>query len=223
MTDPGVRVKICGLTRPADAVVAAEAGAHYLGCVLVEGSPRCVTPDQALAVGDAGGLPLVLVVAGRSPEWIEAAAHRARAAVIQLHGDESPGMVAELAERGPWSVWKAVRTRGADDARAAIAAYGRTAQGLLLDGWAPGALGGTGVSFDWEEVAGARGTVPSSCLFIAAGGLNPENVRRVVSLLAPDVVDVSSGVEESPGCKDPSLVRDFVTRARSFLPEDLQR
>lgn len=222
MTSAGVRVKICGLRRPADAVVAAEAGADYLGCVLVEGSPRAVSPAEALEVGRAAGLPLVLVVAARSLEWIEEAGHLACASVIQLHGDESPAMVSEVAERGPWQVWKGVRTRGLDDARAAIEGYGGAVDGLLLDGWAPGALGGTGVSFDWEEVARARGAIPPSCLFIAAGGLNPDNVRRVVSVLAPDVVDVSSGVEESPGCKDPALIRDFVRRARSVLPKEWQ-
>jgi phosphoribosylanthranilate isomerase len=221
MTRPRPAVKICGLRRPGDAAVAAEAGADYLGCVLVEASPRCVTPLEAGAVRQAGGLPLVLVVAGRTVEWIEEAAHRSGASVIQLHGDEPASMATELAERGPWTVWKGIRTRGLEDARAAIAAYGDVVDGLLLDGWAPGALGGTGVSFDWEEVSGARGAVPSSCLFIAAGGLNPENVSRVVSLLAPDVVDVSSGVEESPGRKDPARIQDFVRHARSVLPKDL--
>ena len=75
-------VKICGLRRPGDALVAAEAGADYLGCVLVEGSPRCVTPREAGAVRQAGGLPLVLVVAGRTREGIEEAARRAGASVI---------------------------------------------------------------------------------------------------------------------------------------------
>lgn len=222
MTEGRVRVKICGLRLPGDAVVAAEAGASYLGCVLVEGSPRAVTPEEAREVGRAGDLPLVLVVAGRTAEWIGEAARVAGASVIQLHGDESPSLAAELRLRGPWDVWKGVRTRGLDDACAAIGSFGASVDGLLLDGWAAGALGGTGVSFDWEAVAPARRTVPPGCLFIAAGGLNPENVRRVVSVLAPDVVDVSSGVEASPGRKDPARVRDFVRQARSVLPKEFQ-
>lgn len=217
-----VRVKICGLRRPQDAVVAAEAGADFLGCVLVEASPRAVTPREAAEVGRATELPLVLVVAGRCLEWIEEAGHVAGASVIQLHGDESPSMLSELKARGPWDVWKGVRTRGLEDALAAAGAFGGVADGLLLDGWAPGSLGGTGVRFDWEEVSRGREAIPPGCLFIAAGGLNPENVSRVVSLLTPDVVDVSSGVEESPGRKDPARVQDFVRRARSVHPKEFQ-
>lgn len=216
MTDPtGVKVKICGLRRPGDAVVAAQAGADYLGCVLVEGSPRAVTAAEAREVAQAGGLPLVIVVADRPLEWVEEAAGVSGAAVIQLHGDEDPAFITALRQRGPWAVWKAVRTRGAEDARAAFASFGGVSGGIVLDGWAPGALGGTGVAFQWEEVAPLRESLPAGCLFIAAGGLNPENVMRVVSVLTPDVVDVSSGVEQSPGLKDPVRVRDFVKFARS--------
>jgi len=216
VTDPsGVRVKICGLRSPGDAVVAAEAGADYLGCVLVEGTPRAVTAAEAREVGRAGGLPLVIVVADRSLEWVEEAAGVSGAAVIQLHGNEDPAFVSSLRQRGPWAVWKAIRTRGAEDAREAFASFGEVSGGIVLDGWAPGALGGTGASFPWEEVAPLRASLPAGCLFIAAGGLNPENVTRVVSVLTPDIVDVSSGVEESPGLKDPVRIRDFVRFARS--------
>lgn len=216
---PDVQVKICGLTRPADAEYAAAAGADYLGCVLVPSSPRAVDAERARGVSSAApGVPLVLVVAGLGVTELEAAATVAGASVLQLHGDETPDLVRALRSRGPWRVWKGVRVRDAASAREALDRWGGIVDGILLDGWAPHQLGGTGTPFPWEEVASLRPAVPEGTLLIAAGGLKPENVGRAVSLLRPDVVDVSSGVESTPGVKDPARVREFVLRARTPTP-----
>jgi phosphoribosylanthranilate isomerase len=218
MADP--LVKICGLTLPSDGEAAARAGAHFVGCVLVPSSPRAVDPLRAGQVRAAAGLPLVLVVADRPLEWMADAATRSGASVLQLHGDEGPATVSALRARGPWQVWKGVRVRDGASARDAMERWGGVVDGVLLDGWSPHALGGTGVSFPWEEVAPVRSVLPPGTLLIAAGGLNPENVGRAVSLLRPDVVDVSSGVESSPGVKDHARLQDFVTRARTSMSQD---
>ena len=82
--------------------------------------------------------------------------------------------------------------------------------GFLLDAWHPRLRGGTGASFSWPEIAGVREGIPPELEVVVAGGLNPENVREAISILNPDVVDVSSGVESAPGVKDLGLVRDFI-------------
>lgn len=215
-----LQVKICGLTRPEDGAAAARAGADWVGCVLVPSSPRAVDAERAGEIRAAAGLPLVLVVADQSVEWMVAAARRSRASVLQLHGDETEVTVAALREQGSWQVWKGVRVRDAASAGEAMDRWGGVADGLLLDGWSPHALGGTGVSFPWGEVAPVRPALRPGTLLIAAGGLNPENVGRAVSILRPDVVDVSSGVESSPGVKDHSRLQAFVTRARTSMSQD---
>lgn len=215
-----LRVKICGLTRPADGAAAARAGADLVGCVLVPSSPRAVDVDRAGEIGAAAGLPLVLVVADRTVEWMAGAARRSGASVLQLHGEETPATVAALRRHGSWQLWKGVRVRDAATAREAMEEWGGVVDGLLLDGWSPHALGGTGVSFPWEEVASVRSSLPPGTLLIAAGGLNPENVGLAVSILRPDVVDVSSGVEASPGVKDHSQLQAFVTQARTSVSQD---
>lgn len=211
---PEVRVKICGLTRPMDGEEAGRAGADLVGCVLVPSSPRAVDAVRAGEIGAAAGLPLVLVVADLTPERAAEAATVAGASVLQLHGDEDPSQLEELRRLGPWSIWKGVRIRDVAAASEAFLRWGGLADGVLLDGWAPGALGGTGVSFPWEEVGALRPAMPSGTVLIAAGGLTPENVERAVALLEPDVVDVSSGVESAPGVKDHRRLREFVVQAR---------
>lgn len=215
--DSALSVKICGLTRPEDAVAAAAAGAAYLGAVLVPSSPRAVDADSARRLGEARPGGLVLVSADAEPGGLASRARRAKAAVLQLHGEESPGDVRRLGEEGGWRIWKAVRVRSADDVKAALDRFGPVADALLLDGWHPAELGGAGASFAWEEVEEVRRSFPTSLKLVVAGGLTPENVGRAVELLRPDVVDVSSGVERRPGVKDANRVRAFVAAARGAL------
>lgn len=205
--------KICGLRRREDAEAVAAAGARYAGVVLAPGGKRTVSPGEAAAT--LAGLPLrrVGVFVDAPCEEVARAAAVARLEVIQLHGDEPPEAVQAL-RAGGWEVWKAIRPRGAADFRDAVELYAGVADGLLLDGWSAQAAGGTGSRFPWEEVAPLRYLVPEGILLIVAGGLDASNVARAISLLDPDVVDVSSGVERAPGVKDSAAVHAFVAAAR---------
>lgn len=210
-----VRVKICGLTRPQDAGLAAEAGADLLGAVLASESPRVVSPERAREIVADIDRPLVIVTGGRSLREIERAARVSGASGIQLHGEESPADAKALGEMGGWSIWKAIRVRAAGDVLTAVETFGEVVDGLLLDGWHPERRGGTGVRFDWSDVSRIRGSVPDALELVAAGGMNPGNVGEAIRALRPDVVDVSSGVEARPGIKDPERVRAFIQAAKS--------
>jgi len=211
----GMRVKICGLTRPADARAAAEAGADVVGAVLVASSPRSVSPGRAGEIGEAARRPLALVVADLPVAEIVEAARRAGASVLQLHGDEPPELLRTLAGEGDWELWKAARVRSLDQIERAVARYHGVARALLLDGWHPDQLGGTGTRFPWEALEALRDRIPAGLEVGVAGGLEPANVAMAVTRLRPDIVDVSSGVETRPGIKEAGLVAAFVERARA--------
>ena len=139
-------------------------------------------------------------------------------AMLQLHGDEGPDFCREAARRTGCRVIKALRVRSGADVQAAEAF--RT-DFHLLDAHRPGTPGGTGESFDWELAAARRSTVP----LILAGGLTPANVAEAISVTHPFAVDVASGVEVSPGVKDPQLMAAFaeVARAASGEPRAVAR
>ena len=208
-----VRVKICGICSAVDARAAEELGASYLGMILSQGFGRSLLPDQAVDIALAVDTPVVAVLVNESVDEAHRIAALVGAEVIQLHGEESPGFVQELRMRGDWAIWKAVRVREPEDVRRAVSEYGASVDGLLLDAWRPDRPGGGGVSFEWEDVASLVDAFPSTVELIAAGGITPDNVGRAVRVLSPDVVDVSSGVELSPGLKDHDLIRAFVRNA----------
>ena len=201
--------------KDADEKAAAEAGADYLGVVLVPGSPRFQTPEEARALLDGIQVPTAIVLANMDLPRILRAARVVGPSVIQLHGDESPELVSQLRLEGEWELWKALGVRDQADVNTALVRYGELVDGLLLDAWHPEKRGGTGGSFSWKEVAGIRGAIPEDLLLVVAGGLVPENVREAVTSLRPHVVDVSSGVERRPGVKDRSRVEEFLRNARA--------
>jgi phosphoribosylanthranilate isomerase len=209
----GTGVKICGLSGRRDALHARDAGASYLGVVLVPESPRGITPEAARAVVEEALIPVVAVLVNPSVAEASRAAGVAGASVIQLHGEESPETVARIRVAGPWKVWKALRVRNAGDVESGLRRYEEVVDGILLDGWHPERRGGTGISFSWREVEEIRSRFPREVLFVAAGGLKPGNVGEAVRRLRPDVVDVSSGVEIRPGVKDPEAVEAFIRNA----------
>ncbi len=219
-------VKICGLKRPEDAAAASAAGARYVGAILA-GGPRLVSPSGARSVFEQGGTAIRVVVVGHEPvDDIVRSAMAAGADIVQLHGDPSPRMVLDLRERWPGGIWAVLRVPSdAFDAERATALF-TVADGVVLDAFVAGALGGTGKVIDWKALqaplAAVRSASDASALLVLAGGLTPENVAIGSRLLSPDVVDVSSGVEQSPGIKDHARVRRFIAAARGERGDDEQ-
>ena len=197
------RIKICGLTRAEDAAAAVAAGADALGVVLAP-SKRRVSLEQAAAVL-ATAPPLVGrigVFVDASPGFIGEAVARLGLTAVQFHGDETP----EDCAAAPVPVIKALRVGPGFDA-ASVDRYRTTVAALLLDTYVPGGeRGGTGVAFDWYDVAGR---LPDWAPVLLAGGLEPGTVGNAVRTLRPFAVDVSSGVESAPGLKDHGLIDSF--------------
>jgi len=217
--DVPVKVKICGITRTEDAIVAAHAGADYVGAILSEGFGRSVPIERAVEYGAETRLPVVGVTVDEELDALIRIGEEAELSVLQLHGSEDPGLAARVREAGPWEVWKALRVRTSDEILEALSVWEGVVDGLLLDGWHPEHRGGSGVRFPWDLVVPLRGRFPETLTFVAAGGLTPENVGEAVRRMSPDVVDVSSGVEITHGVKEPGRVRSFVRGARSASPE----
>jgi phosphoribosylanthranilate isomerase len=124
-------------------------------------------------------------------------------------------VVRALRGLGDWTLWKGVRANSIDDIRAAVDEYGSHADGLLIEGWREGAVGGAGLHLEVDPDA-VRRAIPSDLTFVLAGGLTPESVSRAVARFRPDVVDVSSGVEQEVGTKDHDRIESFVQRARAI-------
>jgi indole-3-glycerol phosphate synthase/phosphoribosylanthranilate isomerase/anthranilate synthase/indole-3-glycerol phosphate synthase/phosphoribosylanthranilate isomerase len=207
-----VAVKICGITTVEDGLLAAHAGADAIGLVLWPDSPRAVDVRSARAIADA--LPPLVhrvgVFVNPTRAEVERAVVEIGLDVVQLHGDETPQLCRDLKVR----VLKAVRVGPGFDAAEALR-FENAAGGILLDTRADAkdALpGGTGRAFDWSL---ARKVRAGARYLVLAGGLTPENVERAVAAVEPDAVDVSSGVESSPGRKDPARVRAFVRAVRA--------
>ena len=219
-------VKICGLVRPDDAAVAVASGARYVGAIFA-GGPRVVSAAAARLVFEQAGTATRVVVVGHEPvDDIVRSAMAAGADIVQLHGDPSARMVLDLRERWPGGIWAALRVQPqAFDAVRAAALFA-VADGVVLDAYVPGALGGTGIALDWRALqaplTALRAADDATAMLVLAGGLTPENVRLGIQLLAPDVVDVSSGVESAPGIKDQMRVRRFITAARGDSAGDEQ-
>lgn len=209
-----VRVKICGLRRPEAVEAAASAGAAYVGFVFFPKSPRAVTVDEAvpLALAAPIGLAKVALVVDPDDALLDELSARVALDMIQLHGGESPERVAEVRRRTGLPVMKAVGVASEADLPA-LDSYGAVADQLLIDAKAPKGAelpGGNGLAFDWRLIADRRWSLP----WMLAGGLTPENVAEAVRLTGARQVDVSSGVERSPGEKDTAKIADFVRAAR---------
>lgn len=200
-----VKIKICGITELDDALHAVDCGADALGFVFYERSPRAITSKRAQAI--IAALPPFVTVVGlfvnEDPLTIRLIADHCGLDVIQYHGDESPETV-RMAPRRSIRALRVSESTTIDD----IDHY--PACGLLLDAWVSGAYGGTGVRCNWEIAAGIAKKRP----VILAGGLNPENIAEAIKTVRPYGVDISSGVEASPGRKDPKKVAAFIRAAQ---------
>src|SRR5699024_3079005 len=192
------RVKICGITSIEDALAAAAAGVDAIGLVFVEGTPRCIDFERARAICRA--LPPFVSRVGLFMDAPATAVTAALAQVpldwLQFHGRESQGFCQQFGR--PWMKALAMGGEHADDPDDYA-----LADALLLDAHAPGQTGGSGKAFDWSRAPRVDRA------WVLAGGLRPDNVREACARLEPHAVDVSSGVEVSPGVKSDKLIRDF--------------
>ena len=208
-----VRVKFCGLTSPEAVEAAAKAGAAYGGFVHFSKSPRHLPAERiAELAGQAEGLCKVVLTVDADDETLDALM-AAPLDMIQLHGSETPERVAEIRARYGLPVMKAVGIRDEADL-AAIGEYARAADQLLIDAKPPkGAAlpGGNGLAFDWRLLQGRRWALP----WMLAGGLDARNAAEAVRLTGASQLDLSSGVESSPGVKDPALIRAFMAALRA--------
>jgi phosphoribosylanthranilate isomerase len=209
-----IRVKICGLSTAETVAAAVEAGAGYLGFNFIPISPRYVTADQAAAlVAEVPpGVAKVGLVMDAEDAVIGEITARVPLDMLQLHGQESPARVAEIRTRYGLPVMKAIGIAGPEDL-AKIDDYMPVADQILVDAKPPKAgdmPGGTGLTIDWQLVAGRHWAKP----WMLAGGLTPKNVALAIRLSGARQVDVSSGVESAKAVKDPELIRAFVEAAK---------
>jgi len=202
-----VKVKICGVTRPEDALAAVELGASYLGLNFCRSSPRYVTPARAreIATAVAGRVPLVGVFVNCPPAEVAAIDSEVGLDFLQFSGDESPEDVDRFAERAI----KVFRT-GGDPGPEALAPYARV-WALLVDVQHAALYGGTGIAWAYDSVADLA---LRRRLFVA-GGLQPKNARQAVLGSRPFGIDVCSGVESAPGIKDRALLERLFEEVRN--------
>jgi phosphoribosylanthranilate isomerase len=198
------RVKICGVSDPADARRVADLGAWALGMIFWPQSPRACSLETAETIGADlhRRLKVVGVFVNASLDEVAATADRCNLAVVQLHGDEGPAYCREVARRTGAKVMKAVRVRDA----AQLHDLQRFHTDFhLLDAYSPRTPGGTGETFDWELARRHPRTPP----VVLSGGLDPENVGAAIETARPFAVDVASGTEAAPGRKDPAKLTAF--------------
>ncbi|MBI3792092.1 MAG: phosphoribosylanthranilate isomerase [Gemmatimonadetes bacterium] len=216
MADPP-EFKVCGLTRPADAALAVSLGARYVGTIHV-GGPRLVTPQRAREVyAAASGAEAVAVVPIGEAAQIAALGAASGASILQVHADPTPAVLTALRAHWPGAIWAVVRL-GHADRQTELLALAEVADALVADTATEGGLGGTGRQFDWTRHATALSAVRRHARIVLAGGLHSGNISDAVRALAPDVVDVSSGVEDAPGVKSPDRMRAFARAVALSLP-----
>jgi phosphoribosylanthranilate isomerase len=211
------RIKICGVTRPEDAVHAVACGAEAIGINFFPGSPRFVPVVAAREIvgAVAGRTEIVGVFVNEDPGTIVSICGQLGIRRVQLHGEESP----RDASRIPLWRMKAIHADRTPDLPALLA---YPCEAFLLDAGGKDAYGGTGRELAWgelgerfPEIADARGAGGAGKPWLLAGGLTPSNVERAILAARPFGVDVASGVESSPGRKDPDMVKMFIERAKA--------
>jgi phosphoribosylanthranilate isomerase len=200
------RIKICGITKLADALQVADLGGDAIGLVFHSKSPRAVKLENAIRIREAMP-PFVTVVAlfmDETDDWIAQVIDLIKPDCLQFHGDES----VEFCQQWSKPFIKAIPMASVSDVSAYSKQF-RGAQGFLMDSNIAGCQGGSGDTFDWSKI-------PSTFSYplILAGGLNPSNVSAAISQVRPWAVDVSSGVEKSRGIKDADLIKQFFHEVR---------
>lgn len=213
MTNRIPRIKVCGVTVPADLEVLAEAGIDSVGLNFVPSSKRRVAPDPAGALAERArelGLSVVGVFMNQSPDEVAEVLERVECDFVQLHGEEQPDAFERLAvpiiKAVPWS------GRIEETALAGSWCNASNLAAFLVDAFAPVEGGGTGRRARWDLLV-PRPEVFSNKPLILAGGLTPAHVAQAIQDMQPDGVDTASGVESSPGRKSPELVHSFANAA----------
>ncbi|MEQ9607393.1 MAG: phosphoribosylanthranilate isomerase [Kiloniellaceae bacterium] len=213
-----VQVKICGISTLEAMTAAVEGGAAFVGLVFYPPSPRAVTPAEAapLAALVPAGVVKTGLLVDADDATIGAILKEVPLDLLQLHGSESPERVAEVKARFGVPVMKVVKLRQPGD-REAVQPFLSVADRLLFDAKPPADMknalpGGNAVAFDWSILAGTTWPLP----WMLAGGLTPQNVARAVEISGAAAVDVSSGVEEAPGKKNPAKIKTFLDACRAL-------
>jgi phosphoribosylanthranilate isomerase len=202
------RIKFCGMTRPGDVRLAAELGVDAIGFVFVPGSKREVTIDQAAALREAVPLLIstVALVMNSDAQQVESIIRRVRPEVLQFHGDEDDAFCSQF--RLPFIKTIAMGGLSSQQGSEKILRY-PNASAILLDGHAQGVQGGSGQVFDWQKTPNSRASL------WLAGGLTADNVATAIQQAQPFAVDVSSGIETSPGVKDGRKMQQFIAAVRA--------
>ena len=204
-------VKICGITTEPALEAAVKAGAHYLGFVFHPASPRFVAAEKARLLTNKTPSNLVNVGLFVDPKLsdIEKILESADLDMIQLHGSETPQQVQQIRGAFGLPVMKAIRVAARTDLEPVLT-YEKVSDWLLFDAHSDKAPGGTGETFDWSLLQDLRLLKP----WMLAGGLNAANVGQALDVLSPRAVDVSSGVEDEPGVKNPQKIKEFIAAAQ---------
>lgn len=214
-----VETKFCGMTRAEDVALAVALGAAFVGVVFAP-SPRRLSPESAREVlAPTVGTATRRVGVFGPATWpeIAAAARTAQLDVVQLHAMRDAEDIRQVRTVFDGEVWGVARI-GPDGLREEHRAMFDVGDGVVMDALSARGLGGTGESFDWAGVALAVAQWRGGPRVIIAGGLHAGNVAAAIDVLAPDVVDVSSGVERAPGIKDPDRMRAFAEAVRRRAP-----
>ena len=206
-------IKICGLTRAVDAEFADAAGVEYLG-VIFAGGARERTPAHSRDTLATRRARKVGVFADQSEESIAAVVDAVGLHVVQLHGGSDAARVERVRAATGAEVWAVVRSADGTLPEGAEALC-EAADALLIDALSQDALGGTGVQVPWDRLGESLDALDYHPRIVLAGGLTPDNVAEAIDYVAPNVVDVSSGVESSAGIKDHTRIRAFVAAVRS--------
>lgn len=200
------RIKFCGLTRPEDAEAAVALGVDAIGLILARGSPRFIDPGQAAIIRRR--LPpfvqAVVLFRDADADYVQQVIEEVQPDMLQFHGREAPAFCSGFGR----PFMKAVPMHPPADLPRWAAEFA-AARALLLDAHAPGGAGGQGKTFDWDSIR-YEGPMP----LVLAGGLSPDNVAEAVRRVHPYAVDVSSGIEVSPGIKDRARMQQFVDEVR---------
>lgn len=209
------RIKFCGITSVADAELAVANGAWAIGLILWPESKRACDPGEGIRISNAvrRKAELAGVFVNQSLDEIAALADMLHLSIVQLHGEEGPAFATEVRRRTGAKVIKAQSVRLASDVLAVQAFH--AIEYHLLDTYREGQRGGTGETFDWRMLDRRSTDVP----LIMSGGLSPENVAEVIAATDPFAVDVASGIESSPGVKDPAKMKAFAAAVRATTGE----